>query len=195
MIYVNAVNMAQTAFTHQRSSSGIAPSFESSDLNNNKNFHPLTQAAYPAQSVVNTLSGSSHIHIDQATDGSQCNTHAGTAPRTHADTGISLEYKGVGDSHASNPTSGAHANTITSSMQSSNPIKNSMDAFPRASNKEREVLEYLATHPDATQTELSSVLLVSRSTIADYTSSLQGKGYLKREGTRRDGRWIVKGIA
>ena len=66
--------------------------------------------------------------------------------------------------------------------------------FPQASKNERRVLEYLSTHPQATQSELSNVLLVSRSTIADYTSSLQLKGYLRREGTRRDGRWVVVGL-
>ncbi len=66
--------------------------------------------------------------------------------------------------------------------------------FPDASKNERKVLEYLSTHPQATQSELSNVLLVSRSSIADYTSSLQLKGYLRREGTRREGRWVVVGL-
>ena len=66
-----------------------------------------------------------------------------------------------------------------------------VSVYTKPNDKEKEILDYLAKHPSATQIELANVMALSRSTIADYTSTLKNKGLLHREGTRRSGRWVV----
>ncbi len=66
-----------------------------------------------------------------------------------------------------------------------------VSVYTKPNDKEKEILDYLSKHPSATQIELANVMALSRSTIADYTSTLKTKGLLHREGTRRSGRWVV----
>lgn len=56
---------------------------------------------------------------------------------------------------------------------------------------ERAVLEYIAAHPSANQDEVAGAVGISRSSVAGYTPSLQKKGLLRREGSRKSGTWVV----
>ncbi len=65
------------------------------------------------------------------------------------------------------------------------------DAFDAPSAKEQAVLEFLRKNPTATQSNIAQALYISRSTVADYTASLQARGLLAREGSRRAGHWVI----
>lgn len=101
------------------------------------------------------------------------------------------------DSHSNaNPNTAANPEMTANALRvNANPIMATIAdrPGPTASLNEKEcsVLDYLTQHPTATQTELAEKLYISRSTVADYTASLQTKGLLIREGSRRAGRWIV----
>ncbi|MBQ9058596.1 MAG: putative DNA binding domain-containing protein [Atopobiaceae bacterium] len=56
---------------------------------------------------------------------------------------------------------------------------------------EQRVLDYLKGNPEASQDEISESLQISRSRVADYTSQLQAKSYLRRVGSRKKGSWVV----
>ena len=195
MIYANAMNMAHANYTHLDPSIRLASPLESYDQSTYDNLKMQADTDYITQSAPTSMPEKNQLYVEQAAGNPLYDMQASSSSTRYSGASTAHEQNASVDSHVSNSSSSVHASKIVSSTQSTRPVNDGAKAFPRASNKERMVLEYLATHPDATQTELSSVLLVSRSTIADYTSSLQGKGYLKREGTRRDGRWIVKGIA
>lgn len=57
---------------------------------------------------------------------------------------------------------------------------------------EKEILEYLHENPTATQAMVASAISKSLRTIKTEMSVLQEKGLLNREGSRKNGRWIVK---
>ena len=54
------------------------------------------------------------------------------------------------------------------------------------------ILERLAENPTMTQKELMEELVLSRKQIQKEIKELQEKGILVREGSNRNGRWIVK---
>lgn len=54
------------------------------------------------------------------------------------------------------------------------------------------ILELLAGNPAMTQTELMKELDLSRKQIQKDIKELREKGILEREGSNRNGRWIVK---
>ena len=56
---------------------------------------------------------------------------------------------------------------------------------------EDNILKYLKDNPTATQVEVAEVLEKSRRTIQDIIAILKEKGVLKREGSRKNGKWIV----
>jgi ATP-dependent DNA helicase RecG len=53
------------------------------------------------------------------------------------------------------------------------------------------ILEFLKENPTATQLEIADILGKSRRTIQNTIASLKEKGVLKREGAKKNGRWIV----
>ena len=57
--------------------------------------------------------------------------------------------------------------------------------------RERDVLLFIASHPDANQQRMAEELGVDRGTISRHVMSLQAKGYLRREGSRKKGTWVV----
>lgn len=54
------------------------------------------------------------------------------------------------------------------------------------------IVEFLRTHPRATQIELANAVGKSRRTVQNIITELRGKGLLDRDGARKNGRWIVK---
>lgn len=58
-------------------------------------------------------------------------------------------------------------------------------------NTERRVLELLAGNSKLTSVDLSEKINVTKRTVERAFLSLQKKDLLKREGTKRDGKWIV----
>ena len=57
---------------------------------------------------------------------------------------------------------------------------------------EKDVLTYLAEHPQATQVDVATAIGRSRRAVQDAFAALKDKGLLWREGARKNGRWIVK---
>ena len=57
--------------------------------------------------------------------------------------------------------------------------------------KGSDVLEYLKTHPDATQSEIATAIKKSRRSVQRNITALQDKGLLRREGSRKKGMWVV----
>jgi len=56
---------------------------------------------------------------------------------------------------------------------------------------EKAILEYLAEFPTATQKIIAEAIGKSVKTVKNHMSVLQKKGLLKREGTKRNGLWVV----
>ena len=56
---------------------------------------------------------------------------------------------------------------------------------------ETEILEFLRDHPTATQKEVATAVSKSLNTAKNATVHLQELGLLKREGAKKNGRWIV----
>ena len=57
---------------------------------------------------------------------------------------------------------------------------------------EKDVLHYLAEHPQATQVDVASAIGKSRRAVQDTIATLKEKGLLWREGARKNGQWVVK---
>ena len=55
---------------------------------------------------------------------------------------------------------------------------------------ETEILAFLKTNPTATQKEVASAVTKSVNTVKNATVHLQELGLLKREGAKKNGRWI-----
>ena len=53
------------------------------------------------------------------------------------------------------------------------------------------LLEIMRDRPTITQAELVAELGVVRSTVSRWIKTLQDNGYLLREGSRKNGRWVV----
>ena len=56
---------------------------------------------------------------------------------------------------------------------------------------EESTLDYLKNHPNATQKEVADALGKTRRGVQDAIARLKEKGLLKREGARKNGRWVV----
>jgi len=57
---------------------------------------------------------------------------------------------------------------------------------------ESAVMEYLKGRPDATQIETADAVDRSRRSVQEAITSLKEKGVIKREGSKKTGKWIVK---
>ncbi len=58
-----------------------------------------------------------------------------------------------------------------------------------------QLLKYLVEHPQATVKELTQVLSINKSAVQKQLETLQGKGYITRVGTRKEGKRIVNLIS
>ena len=56
---------------------------------------------------------------------------------------------------------------------------------------ETAVMEHLKAHPEATQVEVAAAIGKSRRSVQNAIAALKGRGLVKREGARMNGRWIV----
>ena len=54
-----------------------------------------------------------------------------------------------------------------------------------------QLLKYLVDHPQATVKELTQILSINKSAVQKQLETLQGKGYITRVGTRKEGKRIV----
>jgi len=70
-------------------------------------------------------------------------------------------------------------------------IKRSLKRNDDCALNENEILEYLTTHPRATQVEIASAIKKSRRTVQDVIARLKQSGKLDREGAKKNGAWIV----
>ncbi len=70
-----------------------------------------------------------------------------------------------------------------------NVTKNISDT--RETIQERSLLEIIAVNPEATQTYYAEQTGASKRTVSRLFASLQEKGMLKREGSKRKGKWII----
>ena len=52
-------------------------------------------------------------------------------------------------------------------------------------------MDYLATHPRATQIEIATAIGKSRRTVQGTIAELKKSGKLDREGAKKNGAWIV----
>ena len=60
------------------------------------------------------------------------------------------------------------------------------------STTQKAILDYLKEHPHATRQEVAEALgIITEDGIKYHFSRLQKNGYLKREGGRKLGRWVV----
>jgi DNA-binding Lrp family transcriptional regulator len=57
---------------------------------------------------------------------------------------------------------------------------------------EKAILEFLHGNPTATQAEVAAAIGKSLRTVKTDMAALQEKGLLKREGARKNGRWVVE---
>jgi fido (protein-threonine AMPylation protein) len=55
------------------------------------------------------------------------------------------------------------------------------------------VMEFLREHPNATQIETATAIDRSRRTVQGAISSLKEKGLIKRDGSKKTGKWVVNG--
>ncbi len=62
----------------------------------------------------------------------------------------------------------------------------------KGAEKRQKILELLEKKPIMTQTMLMDALDLSRKQIQNAIKELQEQGMLEREGSNRNGRWIVK---
>jgi predicted HTH transcriptional regulator len=53
-------------------------------------------------------------------------------------------------------------------------------------------MEYMREHPRSTQLEIANAVVKSRRTVQDAIAGLREQGLIKREGARKNGRWVVK---
>jgi len=56
---------------------------------------------------------------------------------------------------------------------------------------ETDILEFLKSHPTATQKEVAAAVAKSVNTVKNATARLQELNLIKREGSKKKGRWIV----
>ncbi|MBQ9058255.1 MAG: putative DNA binding domain-containing protein [Atopobiaceae bacterium] len=61
----------------------------------------------------------------------------------------------------------------------------------RVQTQSSQLLEYLDAHPLSTTSEMSQALGISVSTVNRIIAGLKAEGLLRREGSRKKGRWIV----
>lgn len=59
-------------------------------------------------------------------------------------------------------------------------------------NTEKRVLELLLLNPNENALSLCEIIGVSKRTSERALKSLQEKGFIERQGSKRDGSWIVK---
>ena len=62
----------------------------------------------------------------------------------------------------------------------------------RAQARRDRLLEYLGAHPLSTTNEMAEALGTSVSTVNRIIASLKAEGLLWREGSRKNGRWVVQ---
>ncbi len=62
---------------------------------------------------------------------------------------------------------------------------------PQLTERQQKILDYLREHPVATYEEVCVVVDMTRRTVATELSALKGMGLLAREGSDKDGKWIV----
>ncbi len=77
-------------------------------------------------------------------------------------------------------------------------IRNAVDEFVSGpddaaplSNNEKRLLEMVSKDPGVTAAEIAEAIGVSERTVKKYISSLSNRGYIKREGGDKTGRWII----
>ena len=54
------------------------------------------------------------------------------------------------------------------------------------------IVRYIESHPKATQIEIAAAVEKSRRTVQKTIARLKENGIIEREGSRMNGRWIVK---
>ena len=60
------------------------------------------------------------------------------------------------------------------------------------SNTEKKVIELLLLNPNENALTLSNQIGIVKRTAERALKSLKDKGYIERQGSKRDGRWVVK---
>lgn len=83
------------------------------------------------------------------------------------------------------------SNVSPSDNKTDNKTDNKADKASILGESEQAVLKYITARPSANQGEIAEAVGISRSSVADYTASLQRKGLLRREGSRKTGTWVV----
>lgn len=62
----------------------------------------------------------------------------------------------------------------------------------KGTERKRAIFDILAANPTITQTQLMEKMNLTRKQIQKDMKELQEEGVLVREGTNRNGRWVVK---
>ena len=70
-------------------------------------------------------------------------------------------------------------------------IKHNLKPNDNYALNEKEIIEYIKTHPQATQIEIAQVIGKSRATVQNTISALKERGLLDREGAKKKGKWLV----
>lgn len=74
------------------------------------------------------------------------------------------------------------------------PMKKGAEKEPKeGAERTQVILELLEIDPVMTQIQLAKRLALSRKQVQRAIKILQEKGLLEREGSNRNGRWVVKG--
>jgi len=58
--------------------------------------------------------------------------------------------------------------------------------------KQQKIIEIITQNPTITATQMSVILSVVKRTVERELSTLRQKGIISREGSARNGRWVVK---
>ena len=81
-----------------------------------------------------------------------------------------------------------------SSSASTDPIKSKDDPINdpiKLSEREQKLMSLIEKHPNLTRKELADQLSCSDSTVKRELKILSDIGLIKREGARKNGRWII----
>ncbi|MBI4980201.1 winged helix-turn-helix transcriptional regulator [Candidatus Woesearchaeota archaeon] len=71
------------------------------------------------------------------------------------------------------------------------PQKNPPKEPPKRTELEETILRFLINNPSATRKIIAEKLNLSPETVKEYLEKLKEKGFLKREGGRKMGYWVV----
>lgn len=84
-------------------------------------------------------------------------------------------------------------NLLVFPMKSQKGAKREQKGSRKGDERKQAMLAILANNPTITQTQIMEEMNLTRKQVQKDMKELQLEGVLVREGTNRNGRWVVKG--